>query len=245
MQPTRHSVRRPLARSLGFAAAVIGFSACGDDGENAPPTLTYTGVLVDGTNNTPIAGVQICFTNLELACVTTGADGRYSIGGLPVNTKVEAEATKEGYIPILTNFITRDVNFEISAQMFPPAAVELAVLAAGATYDAEAGGLLVRVYDPAISPTAGLAGVSIDTLPNDTDGPYYGDGLAFSAEADATTADGNAIFSALDAGSYALTFSSASHDCPGTFLWKDQAGRVEAKVKAGYVTYLYVDCHAK
>jgi len=245
----RHALHhRLLPHALSSLALVtaLALGACGDDDDGGTKkTLTYSGSLVDGVTGDPIEGVQICFTNLTLDCVSTNAQGAYSISGLPAATKVEAEATKTGYISIATNFITRDADATISAQMFPPAAVELAFTAAGATYDDSKGGLLVRVYDPAVGQTQGLAGVAIDTSPSDADGPYYIDGLTFSADATATSAIGQALFTAMETRSYAVTFESATHTCPGTYLWKDSAGRIEAKVKAGFATYLYVDCVAK
>jgi len=229
-----------LALGLPFAAA----PACDDD-TAATPTITYSGALVNGVDQSPLAAAQICFvSNPEIACVQTAADGSYAVE-LPQKTKVEVEVVKEGFISVRSNFVTREVDSSISAQMFAPAAVEAAFQLAGATYDATKGGMLVRVYDPAKGQLVGLAGVAIDVEPSDGNGPYYLDGLTFNTSATATTAVGNALFSQLEDKTYKVRFTSETHDCKGTYLWKTSDGRVEAIVKPGFATYVYADCSAK
>ncbi|MFO0746209.1 MAG: carboxypeptidase regulatory-like domain-containing protein [Myxococcota bacterium] len=218
--------------------------ACGDDTGSTIKTITYTGKLVNGADSTPIAGAHICFVSEPtLACVDTNATGDYTIGNLPANKKVEVEVTATGFISVRSNFITRDTDFSISAQMFQPEAVSLAFTAAGETVDTGKGGLLVRVYDPAVGQTQGLAGVKVTIAPEDGVGPYYADGLTLT-DGDATTAVGNALFANLEAKTYKVSFESADHTCNGTQLWKTSDGRVDAEVKLGFATYLYVDCSA-
>lgn len=218
--------------------------ACDDDAV-ATRTVTYTGSLTNGVNNAPIEGAEICFVSLpELACITTTAQGTYSID-LPVKTEVEVEVVKDGFVSVRSNFVTRESDTEISAQMFQPGAVEAAFELAGETYDATKGGLLVRVYDPAKGQSAGLAGVTIDVEPSDGRGPFYLDGLTFNTAAEATTPIGNALFSLLEDKTYKISFESAANDCKGTYLWHSSDGRVEAIVKPGFATYIYADCPAK
>jgi len=219
--------------------------ACDDGAAGPAKTVTYTGALANGIDGAPIAQAQICLIRpADIPCTTTAADGSYSID-LPVATKVEVEVLKEGFIPVRSNFITREVDTSISAQMFQPAAVEAAFRLAGATYDATKGGLLVRVYDPAKGQSVGLAGVTIDVEPSDGAGPFYTDGLTFSPTATKTTPTGNALFSMLEDKTYKVSFESALNDCKGTYLWKSSDSRVEALVKAGFATYIYADCPAK
>jgi len=218
--------------------------ACDDDG-GTTATVRYTGALTNGVDNSPIAGAEICFvSHLDIPCIETAADGSYAIE-LPAETKVEVEVVKDGFISVRSNFITRASDSSLAAQMFQPAAVEAAFQLAGAPYDAAKGGLLVRVYDPAKGQTVGLAGVAIDLEPSDGEGPFYLDGLTFNTTATATTPIGNALFSVLEDKTYKLSFTSATHECLGTFLWKSSDGRVEAKVKPGFATYIYADCPAK
>lgn len=230
---------------LACLAPLVPLAACDDGDSSATRTVTYTGSLTNGVNNAPIEGAQICFVSLpDLACTSTTAQGTYSID-LPVKTKVEVEVTKDGFISVRSNFVTREANTEIAAQMFQPGAVEAAFQLAGATYDAAKGGLLVRVYDPAKGQTVGLAGVKIDVEPSDGDGPFYLDGLTFNTSAEATTPVGNALFSLLEDKTYKISFESTANDCKGTYLWHSSDGRVEAIVKPGFATYIYADCPTK
>jgi hypothetical protein len=215
-------------------------TGCGDDGETK--TARYAGSFVNGADQSPIGGAEICIiTPVGIPCVQTAADGSYAID-LPIKTDVEVEVKRDGFIPIRSNFVTRSSDAQISAQMFRPAAVEAAFAQAGATYDDTRCGLLVRVYDPAKGQTVGLAGVAVDLEPSDGEGPYYLDGLTFNPNANATTPIGNALFSLLEDKTYKISFTSATHDCAGTFLWHSSDGRVEAVVKPGFATYIYADC---
>lgn len=234
-----------MKRLIFSLALGLPFAACDDDAASTPKTVTYSGAIANGVDQSPLADVEICFVSIpDMACVHTAADGSYSVA-LPVKTKVEVEVVKDGFISVRSNFVTREVDSSISAQMFAPGAVEAAFQLAGATYDDTKGGMLVRVYDPAKGQLVGLAGVAIDVEPSDGDGPYYLDGLTFNTTVEATTAVGNALFSQLEDKTYKLGFTSATHDCKGTFLWHSSDGRVEAIVKPGFATYIYADCSAK
>lgn len=218
--------------------------ACDDDG-GSTPTVRYTGALVNGVDSSPLEGAEICFvSHLDIPCVETATDGTYAID-LPAETKVEVEVVRDGFISVRSNFITRASDARIDAQMFQPAAVEAAFQLAGATYDETKGGLLVRVYDPAKGQTVGLAGVAVDLEPSDGEGPYYLDGLTFNTSATATTPVGNALFSVLEDKTYKVTLTSETHECLGTYLWKSPDGRIEARVKPGFATYIYADCPVK
>ncbi|MCC6623877.1 MAG: hypothetical protein IT385_21640 [Deltaproteobacteria bacterium] len=234
--------RFALALTLPLAA-----SACGDDDGGVIKTITYTGTIVNGVDLTPLAGVQICFiSESTLPCVNTNSSGAYSISNIPAEEQVEVEVTKEGFVSVAANFISRASDFSISAQMFPEEAVEAAFALTGETFDDTKGGLLVRVYDPALGQEAGgLAGVAVDIEPSAGIGPFYSDGLTFNTTATETTAVGNAIFGNLDTRSYRVSFDSDTHDCAGTYHWKASDGRLDAVVKAGFATYMYVDCTAK
>ena len=233
-----------MMRMLPVALCLPLSLACGDD-EGKKADITYSGALVNGVDQSPIAGAEICIvSHPEIACVQSRTDGTYSVD-LPVSTKVEVTVVKDGFIPIRSNFLTRTSAAQISAQMFAPAAVEAAFQIAGATYDETKGGMLVRVYDPAKGQTVGLAGVTVEVEPSDGDGPFYLDGLTFNLGATATTPIGNALFSLLEDKTYKLTLTSATHDCEGTFLWHSSDGRIEAIVKPGFATYIYADCVAK
>ncbi len=231
-------------KHLALALALPLALACDDEGGDTITLVTYSGALENGVNSAPIDGAQICFvSHPQIACVQTGVDGSYSIE-LTVDEEVEVEVVKEGFVSVRSNFLTRKSNSELYGQMFQPAALEAAFQLAGVDFDVTKGGLLVRVYDPARGQTSGLAGVSVAIEPAGS-GPHYVDGLTFKEGATATTPNGNALFVQLEDATYALTLTSATHDCKGTYLWKDKDGAIEAIVKPGFATYIYADCAAK
>lgn len=228
----------PLAFALPLALA------CDDDPKEVE-TVHYSGTLSNGAViNAWIDGAQICIvSHPEIACVQTVGDGTFNLD-LPMDEEVEVEVVKEGFVSVRSNFITRKSDTELHAQMFQPAALEAAFQLGGIDFDVTKGGLLVRVYDPARGQTAGLAGVSVAIAPAGS-GPHYVDGLTFKDGATATTPNGNALFVQLEDATYAITLTSATHDCKGTYLWKDKDGAIEAIVKPGFATYIYADCAAK
>ena len=79
---------------LGAALAVL--SACG--GPQVPPAANYgtiVGRAYDTTTNQPVAGVLVAVDTILTA--TTGADGTYRIGNIPLGTYTLRPQAPQGY----------------------------------------------------------------------------------------------------------------------------------------------------
>ncbi len=227
--------------------SALALGACDDDA-SAPAKLTYTGRIVDALDSAPLAGVEICITApAGIPCVTTDAEGRYTIADLPARTRVTATLDKDEYFPVHAAFITRDADFTIDAVMLQTALVEVAFAAANVTFDTSKGAVLVRAYDPALGLSSAVAGLQGEITPDAGDGPIYNSADSIPTDATETSTSGTWAVVNLDAGTYQLRTSGPGRTCPGTFHWPGQggAGWIETPVLAGHVTYVYVDCPAE
>jgi len=218
------------------------------DGEVSAVTLTYTGTMVDALDASPLAGVEICIVSPSgLPCVTTNASGQYTLAGLPAQTRVQATVDKDGYYPVFASFITRDRDFTIDAVLLQTSLVELAFTAASIELDTTKGAILVRAYDPALGLTSAVEGIVGEIDPAESgDGPVYNSADSIPSDATETSTSGTWAVVNLAAGTYQVRSSGTGRNCPGTFHWPGAKGEgwIETPVRAGYVTYVYVDCPA-
>ncbi|MFO0747131.1 MAG: hypothetical protein U1F43_15930 [Myxococcota bacterium] len=234
---------------LGMAAAAGLAAACdSDDGKTEAKTLTYTGTMVNALDSSPLAGVEICIVSpTGIPCVTTGADGKYTLAGLPASTKVQATVTKADFYPVFASFKTRTTDFTIDAVLLRIDLVKLAFTAAGIDLDESKGAILVRAYDPALGLTSAVEGISGEVSPADSgDGPVYNSADSIPGDATSTSTSGTWAVVNLDAGTYQVKSSGDGRTCPGTFHWPGSNGAdwIETPVRAGSVSYVYVDCPA-
>ncbi|MCO4763228.1 MAG: carboxypeptidase regulatory-like domain-containing protein [Myxococcales bacterium] len=225
-----------------------GLSACSsEDGGDATPakTLTYTGTIADGVDGKPVADVEVCLPDITaVGCVKTDAKGAFTLANIPAATKVKASVTKDGYIPVWATFITRDADNTLNANILQKSLVELAFKASGVTLDLkDKGGVLFLAYDPAVGQGKGLAGIAGELNPKAGDGPFYNQGSGLPKDATSTSDSGTGVWVNVAPGNYAMKASGAGRTCPGTFHWKAKTeGWIDLEVKAGHVTYAYVDC---
>src|SRR5262245_23682366 len=77
---------------------------CNETSSWTGATLTASGAVTDFTSRAPIAGAQVCVytppTNPK-ACITTGADGTFSLPGVPAGTEEMISMTKSGYVSLM------------------------------------------------------------------------------------------------------------------------------------------------
>ena len=233
---------------VGIGAALLVVLAGCDEDTKTPVLLTYTGHIVDALDSAPLAGVKICITSpAGIPCVTTDAQGLYTIVDIPAETRVTATLEKADYFPVSAAFITRTTDFTIDAVLLKTALVDVAFTAAGIDFDPAKGAVLVRAYDPALGLGSTVAGITGEISPAAGEGPIYNNADAIPSDATETSTSGTWAVVNLDAGTYQVRSAGTGRTCPGTFHWPGDkgAGWIETPVKAGHVTYVYVDCPAQ
>jgi len=241
---------RIVTTLLAFACLAPSVMSAGCDSDSEDPKvtlLTYQGTMVDALDSSPLAGVEICVVSPSgIPCVTTDSNGHYVLANMPASTRVQATVQKDSYFPVFASFTTRTTDFTIDAVLLQTSLVEVAFTGAGITLDTTKGAILVRAYDPALGLTSAVAGISGEIAPDEGDGPVYNDGAVFGSDT-ATTASGTWAVVNLAAGTYQVKSSGAGRTCPGTFHWAGSNGAdwIETPVRAGFVSYVYVDCPAE
>jgi hypothetical protein len=242
------------------AGADAGADADVDAGDGATPSAADGGAdaatVVDAsdtdgmslTNLPPLPGVQVCvYQNDAIPCVTTQADGTFTLPGLPVRSDLVLTLKKDGYesylLPIETASTDTDERsnpvFMTRPSPQPPAIGVPVDFTNKGVIDAFAviiSGADMNVFTPTM-------GTSVTISPTTANGPYYlGDN---GPVLDAGTFQGStALFYNVDPGTYTLTYANPDFDCePISFPFggfgfpvTTPPHSVKVVVAAGYVT---------
>ncbi len=232
---------------VGDAAVDAGDSAALDAGSTADDAGDATDVVNLG-GLPPLSGVQVCiYQNSSFPCVSTQADGTFTMPGLPIRSDVVLSFTKSGYqsylLPIETASTDMDgrsspIVMDLASTYVPP----------GVTYDATKGSVVafaVTEGGPDGGSFVGVHDTTIALSPMSGSGPFFLDETGQIAPATTTTFVGNtALYYSVDPGSYTLTYSNPTYDCePISFPFGQfgipvttPAHSLKITVGAGYVT---------
>jgi hypothetical protein len=179
------------------------------------------GGLPDGGTARPpgLPGVKVCvYQNASIPCATTGADGTFTLEGLPPLTNLVLTFEKDGYLKESKTIQTASTDMQVTNPMFMfPTGVQGP---SGVTQDPSKG----AVSFFAIGPVPGNPdqnafqtepGVSVTITPAVTkeQGPYFGDGRGKFDPTATTTLNGLGFFYNLAPGDYQLNFEHPSLDC--------------------------------
>jgi hypothetical protein len=231
----------------GDAALDAGDSAALDAASNADDAGDATDVVNLG-GLPPLSGVQVCiYQNSSFPCVSTLADGTFTMPGLPIRSDVVLSFTKSGYqsylLPIETASTDMDgrsspIVMDLTPVYVPP----------GVTYDATKGSVVAFAVTEGGPDGGSFVGVHDTTIalgPMSGSGPFFLDESGQLAPTTTTTFVGNtALYYNVAPGSYTLTYSNPTYDCePISFPFGQfgipvttPAHSLKITVGAGYVT---------
>jgi hypothetical protein len=207
---------------------------------------------VDGAslaNLPPLPGVTVCvYQNSAIPCVTTQADGTFSLPGLPVRTDLVISLTKTGYNSYLLPIETASTDMDGRSNpvfMTPPSAAPPAI---GVPVDFTTKGIItafaVAVGGANMNVFSGIGGTQVALAPANANGPYYVDSDNQIELAATSFVDTTALFYNVDPGTYTLTYASSGYDCEPISFPFGQFGfpvttplhSLKIVVAAGYVT---------
>lgn len=82
-------------------------------------TVSFTGKVLD-SSSAPVAGAAVTMENYPLETTTSAADGTFTLSGLPGNnTPFRLIITKNGYLPVYTDFVTTfTANFDFTGMPY-------------------------------------------------------------------------------------------------------------------------------
>jgi len=200
------------------------------NGELTELTATGRGGLIDGA--------RVCV--IEPAggpCVTSAADGTFTATGIPADTEMLLELTKDGFVPALATVTSGTVDVDFSYLMARRTTVATLGFVISETIMPTKGQIFIQ--------TGAAAGVSVTLTPTSGAGPFYATaGGVPSRTLTETTTSGTAIFANVDPGDYVVTFSHATLTCtPTGFAWTGTvAETTRLPVQADHITSTVVDC---
>lgn len=207
------------------------------DGGSPVRRVTVSGQVLD-SSSTALEGMTFCvYEEGPESCVTTGADGRYSLT-LPADTNTGLLGEKAGY-PKLFRLLRLSGNRVLTtlvAANDTEAAVNYTTM--GAAYPlGEDGALTISAADPAtcsaLSPSAGVGPIYLNE--------YGAPDLALIAMSTSHTA----TFAKLPPGDYEGDVRHPSMICSVAdgWGWPSNTHSFRARVLAGYETFIAPWCH--
>jgi hypothetical protein len=218
------------------AAVGISISGIAHDWAKADPFATP-----------PLARVEVCLReHPEVACVTTGADGSWTLRGVPTNAEVMVTLELAGRISFLRAIKT--ATADIMMQPFENAITLVADVPSflpNVTVDFAKGGIVFFITMPGTRFQNGfdwLRGFTVTMTPSSGQGPLYLDATHTHDPAATSSAGGWGHYVNLETGTYTLEFAVP----PGTTCsdWAvpmygyptDQPLKIRVPVVAGFAT---------
>ena len=211
------------------------------------------GEKVDGAslaNLPPLAGVQVCvYQNSSFPCVTTQADGTFTLPGLPVRTQLTLALTKSGYLSYLLPIATASTDTDERNNpviMSPSGQTPAVPVAVDGQNKGSISAFAVNIGGTNQNVFAMVPGVTQVTLsPASGNGPYFVNDMTNEYDYSATSFVGTqAVYFNVDPGTYTLTYANSTNDCEPVsfpfagFGWPltTPAHSIKIVVAAGYVT---------
>ncbi len=198
-----------------------------------------------------LAGVSVCvYQNRAIPCVTTDANGIFTISGLPASSEIALTFHREGYVPVLTAIATPNTNIDGLSGAGSPLlmASSTASSMTPVVIDVSNKGLVTVV---AVIPGAsgkptdatGDVGAKINLSPMTGNGPYFLDqtNAAIVPSATSMVYEG-AVYFNLDPGDYEITIDDPDHSCSplspiiGLYGYPAPPTSVKFPIVAGYST---------
>jgi hypothetical protein len=166
----------------------------------------------------PLAGVKVCVNgHEEIACVTSDADGRFTLKALPPRTVLVLTFEKTGYLKQSKTIETASTDMQ-GTNSIPIYAEATAIGPSGVTQakgkgtmDFFAIGPLPGNPDP--NAFQGIPDVAVTLSPAKGDGPYFINAKNKFVDGATKTIAGVGFYFNLDPGDYTITFDQPAFDC--------------------------------
>jgi hypothetical protein len=194
------------------------------------------------TPTNPVSGVLVCvFEDNSIPCVSTDANGDFTLNGVPSGVEILVEFTKSDYFPTLVTLTTEAAPMSLGELLSPSKlAVGLLALAVGTTVDPSKGQLLFNAFTPGTGGGfTGEGGVVALMEPKSGVGPYYFDANQQPDKTlTATTTTGAGVYANVDPGYAEVTLTSFSKTCTRlTTAWAGSTATAsKVRIVAGYLT---------
>jgi hypothetical protein len=198
-----------------------------------------------------LAGVSVCvYQNAAIPCVTTDANGIFTISGLPAVSNMALTFHRDGYVPVLTAIATPNTDIDGLSGAGSPLLMTSSTVPSKTPVPvdiATKGVVTVIAIIPGSSgrPTdsTGDVGAKISLSPMTGNGPYFLDqtNTAFVPSATSMVYEA-AVYFNLDPGDYEITIDDPNHSCSplspllGLYGYPAPPTSVKFPIVAGYGT---------
>jgi hypothetical protein len=236
----------------GTSGGGSGGGGTGGINSDAAAGISISGIARDWAKTDPFAtpplsGVKVCLRgHPEVTCVTTGADGSWTLRGVPTNAEVMVTLELTGRISFLRAIKT--ATADIVMQPFENAITlqsDVAALLPNVTVDFAKGGVVFFITMPGTrfqNAFDWLRGFTVTMTPTSGTGPLYLDATHTHDPAATASAGGWGHYVNLETGNYTLEFNVP----PGTTCtdWAvpmygyptEQPLKIRVPVVAGFAT---------
>jgi hypothetical protein len=198
-----------------------------------------------------LPGVQVCVYNMpSIPCATTGADGVFTLTGLPVMSDIALTLNKDGYYPVIKPIETAHADMDgTPSYMYMGLTTAPQPPLGGTTVDwTSKGQVAFFAVGPHFgNPDAGAQGdpgATVSLTPAGGNGPFFlTDGNTFDLTAK-TFVDVQGWYYNLDPGQYSLVLGDTNNDCEpisfpfGQYGYPGATHEVKFPIVAGYTTEL-------
>ena len=229
-------------------AADAGTVAEGTDAGETDAGETDAAQGVDLGTAPPLAGAQVCVYHMSaFPCVTTAADGTFTISGLPIRADLVLALTKSGYTSILQPFETASTDMDGRGNPILMDRPDPTFVPPGVTVDATKG--IISAFAVGDAPGdggsfVGIPGTTIALSPMSGSGPFYTSAMGGIDPAATSFETSGAYYFNVAPGTYTLTYTSSTFDCePISFPFGEfgfpvttPAHSLKLIVAAGYTT---------
>ncbi len=219
-------------------------------------TVTERGTVIDLSSKNPVANLQVCLYSPMLSpqpCATTGADGTYSLPGIPASTQVAASLTGGAYYPSLYLKTTGAADETNDIEAISSGTITLLTAVVNVQADPTKGQIAVIALDGNPPPDGGTgpahnSGISVALTPSSGSGPFYLDATGIPQmvnKQSMTSAKGVGAYINVDPGVVELTYTApAGITCAAPIAgWPGSTpSSIKALVVAGYGTAAYMTC---
>lgn len=230
------AIALPACAGTDAADGDGGSSGDGSSSDGGPTTITVSGIARDFVGMIPFVDAEICMHETpSVPCVTTDADGAYTLPGVPPGTEGAFTLTHPDAVSYALWGITPTEDSTLDLTTLDNPSAQLFVMALGGEYDATKAHLALSAADPMGVFFAGVT-LTVTPMPAGVWG-YVDDSGIPDPTLTETSSAGPAGWANAEAGDYEFTAAHATATCmpPTSAIPGTTAGSIRIPAIAGYL----------
>lgn len=206
--------------------------------------ITVQGTVSDALYRTRVHGVEVCITEPDQGCTTTGLDGVFVFTEVPRNTRLFLKFSANNYFPNVAHYTTSNDDEVLTYLLTSDDLADLGANLAHVTRDPNKGIIIFGARTGRGSDASNVENVSMTLTPTTAEGPFYAVSDGFDSSRTATTSVGGGAFFNVEPGTYILKYTHDSATCVPYYGWAgSEPNTLEVRVLGGTSTYTNQVCN--